>query len=179
MSFDALGWLMMGGGLLILAFLLKRDAPIRALLIAACGLGLVSGFSAGIMRLVGISDLAAHYAVANPAQQSALLQPALALYEIIGALFVAGDILAGAAYLMVASAAFAIAAFPRWLRAWSVLAGLLSLLQAVTSAVGAFSFPLLLLTVVVGIMGLHAAIAVVFWRPTSATVAAANASAMG
>jgi Domain of unknown function (DUF4386) len=177
MVFDASGWLMMGGTLLTLAIILKQQAPIRAMLIAACGIGLIVGVVGGGIRLVGISDLAAQYASSAPAQQAALLLPTLALYEIVSALFVVGDVLAGAAFLLIASAAFGLAMFPRWLTGWFVLAGVLALLQGVTSAVGAFSFPVLLLTVVIGVLGLHAAIAVAFWRIAPASLPAASTSA--
>ena len=169
MTFDASGWLMMGGTLLTLAIILKNHTPIRAMLIAACGMGLLVGVVGGGIRLVGISGLAGQYAISAPGQQAAVLAPMLALYEIVSALFVVGDVLAGAAFLLVASAAFGLAIFPRWLTGWFILAGVLSLLQAVTSAVGAFSFPILLLTVVIGILGLHAAIAVAFWRVAPAS----------
>ncbi len=126
MTFDASGWLMMGGALLTLAIILKNHAPIRALLVAACGMGLLVGVVGGGIRLVGISGLAAQYASSAPAQQTG----------------------------------------------WFILAGVLSLLQGLTSAIGAFSFPILLLTIVIGILGLHAAIAVAFWRPSAAPVSA-------
>jgi hypothetical protein len=171
-SLDALGWVMMGGALLALAVVLRSRAPIRALLIAACGVGLVTGVLGGVMRLVGISAIATHYASAAPTQQATFLPPMLALYEIISALFVVGDMLAGAGWLMVASIGFALPAFPRWVAGWFALAGVLSILQGVTSALGAFSFPILLLTIVVGVLGLHAAIAVAFWRPSPALVSA-------
>lgn len=179
MTFDASGWLMMGGTLLTLAIILTHHTPIRAMLIAACGMGLLVGVVGGGIRLVGISGLAAHYAISAPAQQAALLPPTLALYETVSALFVVGDVLGGAAYLLVASAAFAQAVFPRWLTSWFVLAGVLSLLQGVTSAVGAFSFPILLLTIVIGILGLHAAIAVAFWRVSPASLPAAAGTSAG
>lgn len=172
-TLDALRWLMMGGTLLTLAVVLKSRAPIRALLIAACGIGMLTGALGGFMRLVAISDLAAHYAVATPAQQSALLPSMLVLHEIIIAHFAAGYVLASAGFLLVASVAFRLAAFPRWLAAWFVLAGVLSILQGVASTLGEDSIPVLLLTVlVVGILGLHAAIAVAFWRPSPARVSA-------
>lgn len=171
-TFDALGWLMMGGALLILAVCLKNRAPMRALLIAACGMGLLVGVLGGAMRLVGISDLAVHYATAAPAQHTTLLQVVLALHETISALFVVGDMLAGVGWLLVASVGFAVPAFPRWLMVWFALAGGLSLLQGITSALGAFLFPVLLLTVVVGVIGLHGAITVAFWRPSRALVSA-------
>lgn len=171
MVFDALGWLMMGGALVILAAILQRQAPIRSLLIAACGVGLIVGVLGGVMRLVGNSDLAAQYASSAPAQQTALLGPTLALYETVSALFVVGDFLGGAGWLLVASAGFALAAFPRWLAVWFTVAGALSMLQGVTSALDMFSFPVLLLTIILGVLGVHAAMAVAFWRPSSVLVA--------
>lgn len=179
MMFDAGGWLMMAGVLLTLAVILLPNAPIRAMLIGACGSGLLVGVIGGVMRLVGISELAAHYAVAAPAQQAALLSATLALHETFSALFVVGDMLAGAAYVVVASVAGVHMMFPRWLTGWFVLAGGLSILQGATSGIGAFSFPILLLTIVVGILGLHAAIAVAFWRPAAVPTAAVSASAAG
>lgn len=129
-ALDGLGWVMMGGALLVLAVVLKDRAPVRALLIAACGIGMFTGVLRALMRLVGVSDLAAQYAGATPAQRTALLQPMLVLYEIIRAHFVAGDVLAGAGWLLVTSVGFAFAGFPRWLTGWFALAGVLSLLQA-------------------------------------------------
>lgn len=172
-TFDAMGWLMMGGVLLIVSAILKNRAPIRARLIAACGIGLLTGILGGVTRLVAISDLAARYAIATPPQQAVLLQATLTLFEIIAVFFVVGDILAGAGYLLVASVGFSPGAFPRWLAGWFVLAGALALLQGITSALGAFSFPVLLLTLVVGVLGLHVAVAVAFWRPPPTLVSAA------
>ncbi len=172
MTFDAWSWVMMGGAILTVAYILKNQSPLRALFIAGCGVGLLAGVIGGAVRLVGISDLAAHYAVATPAQQVALLSPTLALYELYSTLFVVGDVLVGAAYLLIASAAFSLAAFPRWLTAWFVLAGILSLVQGATSAVGMFSFLLLLVVVVLGILGLHAAMVLAFWRPSPTRLSA-------
>lgn len=172
MTFDTSGWLMMGGGLVILAGIVWQRSPIRALLIAACGVGALTGILGGAMRLVGISDLATHYASATTTQQAGLLQAMLALHETIGAFFVAGNFLVGAGYLLVASVAFELAAFPRWLASWFVLAGVLSLVQGTTSALGAFSFLILLPTVIIGVLGLHAALAVTFWHPSLARIAA-------
>lgn len=177
--FDALSWLMMGGTLLALASVIRSHGPIRAALIAACGIGMLTGVLGGFMRLVGIGALATQYAAALPTQQSALLPSALALYEIISAHFVAGDLLHAAGCLLVASAAFALPAFPRWLAGWFILAGILDMLQGTTSGLGAFFFPVLLLTVVVGVMGLHVAIAVAFWRVSPASLSATASTSVG
>jgi hypothetical protein len=174
MTFDAVGWLMIGVTLLTLSVILKNAAPICSLLITACGVGMLIGSLGGFMRLVGVSDLAAQYAIATPAQQVALLPSALALYETISAHFGAGGVLQGAGYLLVASVTFAQRAFPRWLVGWFILAGILELVQATTAALGAFSFIVLFLTVIVGVWGLNIAITIAFWRasPTPAPATA-------
>jgi hypothetical protein len=170
MVFDAVGWLMIGGTLLTLAAILKSSAPVSAVFIAACGIGTLAGSLGGFMRLVGVSDLAAQYAVATPAQQATLLPAVLALYETISAHFVAGGVLQGAGYLLVASVMFAQRVFPRWLVGWFILAGILELVQATTAALGAFSFIVLSLTVIVGVWGLNIAITIAFWRASPALV---------
>ena len=172
MTFDAIGWLMIGVTLLTLAVILKNAAPIRSLLIAACGVGMLVGSLGGFIRLVGVSDLAAQYAIATPAQQTALLSSALALYETISAHFVAGGVLQGAGYLLVASVSLGLRAFPRWLVGWFILAGILELVQATTAALGAFSFIVLFLTVIVGVWGLNIAITIAFWRASPAPIPA-------
>jgi len=171
-ALDALSWLMMGGALLAVATSLQHRAPIRARLIAACGVGLLTGVLGGMMRLVGMSTLAEQFTSAASASQAALLPSVRTLSAIITAHFIVGDFLAGAGWVLIATVGFELANFPRWLARWFELAGALSLLQGVTSAVGAFSFPILLLTIVAGVIGLHAAIAVAFWRPSPAIMAA-------
>lgn len=176
-ALDGLGWLAMAGGLLTLAAILRRQAPIRALIIAGCGIAMATGSLGSVMRLFGVSDLAAHYAIATTAQQATLLPTMLALYENINVYYILGDLLGGAGWLLVASIAFSLASFPRWLAGWFVLAGGLSLLEGITNALGAFSFAVLMLTVVVGVMGLHAGIAVAFWRPSPAQVSSLASTA--
>ena len=56
----------------------------------------------------------------------------------------------------------------RWLVAWFILAGILQLFQGMTAALGAFSFIVLFLTVIVGIWGLNVVIMIAFWRPSAA-----------
>jgi hypothetical protein len=176
MTFDGLGWLMIGGSLIALAFVVRGRARLRAAFAAACGIGMLTGSLGGFMRLVGTGAIAAQYAVATPAQQAALLLSALTLYAVISAHFVAGGVLQGAGYLLVASAAFAVASFPRWLAGWFVLAGLLEFLEATTAALGAFSLIILLPTILIGVWGLHLAMAAAFWRPSPALLSATSAA---
>lgn len=172
MLFDALGWALMGGTLVILAAIVRRDAPIRATLAAACALGLISGVLGGFMRLVGVSHLASLYSSATPDQQTGLLQAYLVLREdVIGAHFAAGNLLAGAAYVLVAWSLRSLAGFPRWLALWLAIMGMLSLALFVVAAIGTFSFPLVLLTVLV-LTGANFALARTLWNPPSALMSA-------
>ncbi|SRR6266508_1333589 len=170
MLFDALGWALMGGILLALALLLWRRRPIRAAMIAACALGLVSGVLGGFTRLVGVSDLASRY-ISVPALQASLLQGYLVLQEVISACFAAGDLLAGAAYLLAAWCLFSFAGFPRWLALWLGAAGSMSLALFAIAAIGAFSFPFLLLTMLV-LIGSNIALTLALWNPSASLISA-------
>jgi len=171
---DALGWALMAGVLLSVAMIVRHYAPIRAVLIAACAIGLISGVLGGFMRLVGLSQLAGMYAAATPAQQSGVLAATLTLENVIAANFAAGDLLAGVAFVLAAWSLAAIAGFPRWLALWLGLVGILSLVLFVVAATGGFSFPLVFLTVLV-MFGAYFAIAFRLRRPLPAMTAAASA----
>jgi hypothetical protein len=168
---DALAWLLTGGSLLVLAGICVSRVPIQAALIAACGIGQLTGSLGGFMRLDGISDLAVRYASSAPDQQAAVLQSYLDLERIIGAHFHAGNLLQGVGFLLVAWAVLSHLSFPRWLGVWFAVPGLLPLIQFALVAAGSpFSFPLLLVHLVIGLLGLHVALAWTLWRPSSALV---------
>ena len=172
MLFDALGWALMSGTLVTLAVILRRHAPIRSTLTAACALGLVSGVLGGFMRLIGVSHLARLYTSATPDQQISLLQAYLVLREdVIGAHFAAGNVLAGAAYVLVAWSVLSLAGFPRWLALWLAITGILQLTLFALAAIGAFSFPFVLLTVLV-LIGANFALARTLWNPPSILISA-------
>ena len=173
MVFDGLGWLLMGLTLLSLAMLVRRHAPIRALLIAACGIGTFTGSLGGFMRLYGISDIATQYANAAPAQQTVLLQSFLDIERVINAHFLAGNFIVGLGFLLAATALWSFAGFPRWLAAWYFIPGILPLLQFVNVASGApFNFVLLMAHIFIGLLALNAAVALTFWRPSPAPISA-------
>lgn len=173
MTLDAVGWLMIGGSLLILAGVLRRHAPIRASFIAVCGIAQLTGSLGGFMRLNGISDLATHYAIAAPDQQAVLLESYLNLWRVINSFFHAGNLLQGAGFLLVAWAVFSLSSFPRWLAIWLALPGLLPIAQFILVAAGApFSLPLIIFHVVIGTVALNFAMAVALWRPSSKLVSA-------
>jgi hypothetical protein len=164
-TLDVVAWLMLVVFLIALAALFARHAPIRSALIAACGIGQVAGMSGAFLRLTGISDLATHYVTAAPNQQAALLRSFLDLQLVINSLFTAGGTLWGIALVLVASAAWSSAAFPRWLAGLIALPGILNLtsnlVEMVTGSELLFVINILsifLLTVV------NFAVAGVFWR---------------
>lgn len=172
MFFDVTGWLMIGGTLLSLAGVLRGHAPIRASFIMACGIGQLVGSLGGFMRLNGISDLAAQYASVTAVQQTDLLQSYLDLSRVIGSLFHAGNLLQGVGFLLVAWAVWSLMGFPRWLAVWLFVPALLPLAQFILVATGAaFSFPLVVFHVLVGIVALHLAMAVALRHPSPALLA--------
>lgn len=178
---DFLVWFGLGGTLVGLACVLAQQAPIRAAFIAACGVGQVVGALGGFIRLNAVSDLATRYAGAAPDQQAEVVRSYLDLWLVIGAHFDAGSTLYGAGFLLVASAALSVVGFPRWLAGWFALSGIWPLVSNTLSFVGS---PLQLtnlfpLYMVLGIAGLHLAIAVAFWRRAPALVPSLKASGVG
>lgn len=180
MTFDALGWLMIGGSLLTWAAVLSRRAPIQAVFIAACGIGQLTGVLGGFMRLNGVSELAKLYTAALPEQQTIVLRSYLDLWAVINSHFHAGNLIQGVGFLLVAWAAFSLTGFPRWLAVWLALPGLLPLVQFVLVAAGApFSLPLIIFHVMVGVVALNFALAVALWRPSLKSVSAVAGESAG
>jgi hypothetical protein len=168
---EALHWLMIGGTLIICAGLFARRAPIRGAALAACGLAQLTGSLASFMRLIGFSDLAARYATAAPIQQTAWLQSFLDLERVIQPHY-AATLLQGAGFLLVAWVAWRSKRFPRWLAVFLAIAGLLGLVLFILRAAGspgALLLPIILLGIL-GLVGVHVAMAVTFWRPPSTLV---------
>jgi hypothetical protein len=171
---EALYWLMIGGTLIIFAGLFAQRASIRAAFMAACGIGQLAGSLGSFMRLTGIGDLAAQFATANSGGQAALVQSFLDLNRVIQPHYVAGTLLYGAGFLLVAWTAWEWMGFPRWLAVWLAIHGVLGLalfcLRA-TGSLGVLLLPVILLDAIIGLLGLQLALALTFWRPSPALVA--------
>ena len=177
--FNILQWVGAGGTLLAFAVLAARPAPIRALLIAACGVGQLAGVLAGFLGLITIHGLAQRYAVASPDQQAALAQAHLVTFGVVLACHLLSYVLYGAGFGLIASVASSLAGIRRWLAAWCWLAGILGLVWFGSMAAGSPN-PIpgfFILYSFVAIAGLQLAIAVAFWRRASEPAPGLAASA--
>jgi hypothetical protein len=150
-TLDLATWLGLGGLFILIAAGFARRAPIRSSFIAACGAGQLAGAIGAFTRLIGVSDVAARYAIAVPEQQPALLRSFLDLQLVINAHFAAGSLLWSAGLLLAASAASSARVFPRWLAALIALVGACNLVGDLFGIAGAplpfalFILPLILL----------------------------------
>jgi len=163
-TLDVADWVALGGFFITLAALLSRRAPIRSIFLAACGVGMVSGFIGAYARLNGTSELAARYLTAAPDQQAALLQSYLDLQRVVFAHFNAGALLWGIALVLAASVAWSMAEFPRWLTVLLALPGLVQVPKSVIEIVTGTDLGFLILLQIPLAIIVYFALAIVFWR---------------
>ena len=171
MLFDALNWVMIGGVLLGFAGLFWKRAPIRSLFLAATGSGMLAGIIGGLLRLRGTGDLAARYAAASTDQQASVVQSYLVLSDIVGSHFQAGQALQAAGFLLIGWVALSSSRFPRRLGALTALPGVTSGGLFIWNTVAPFSFPLVMIHVLVSAI-VYSAIAWTFWRHAPVRVSA-------
>ena len=165
-ALDALIWLLLGGTLLVLAGILQARAPILAAFISACGLAQLFGAGGSLLRLDGISDLAAQFAGAPAAQRALLLGSFSNLQRVINAANHLGVLLQGVGFLLAARGLLARKAFPRWLAFWIALPGVLSIAQFSLFATGLpYLRALNIIGLLAGNIALNFAITLALWRP--------------
>jgi Domain of unknown function (DUF4386) len=131
-ALDALTWLTIAGVLIVCAGLYFRQAPTRAVFVAACGVGQVVGALGAYVNLQATGELAARYTTSEPAQQAVILQASLTLFQTISAHSNTGTLIYGIGYVLIAWLVFSIGRLPRWLGVWFGLSGA----RAVISQVG-------------------------------------------
>jgi hypothetical protein len=167
MVFDALGWLAMGGLIVIAGMALRRDATVRGPLGAALGVTAIAGVIGAFLRLSVVGDLGKQLAAVGSASEAGLLSLYRSVDWIISAHFAAGQLTVGLAFLVVGSAALRVAWVPRRIAWLVVLPGVTSLSLLVGEvAFDVFLFPVLLLHVVVlALAGL--VLAFTWWRAPS------------
>lgn len=169
---DILVWLGIGGFLLAFAGAAAPRAPIRAALLAACGLGQLTGVLGGFLKLTAVSDLGARYAAAAPDQQAALLHIQQTLFQVITAHFNAGQLLYGAGYLLIAWVALSFGGLPRWIVMGLALSGTYAVLnQAAVVATGGLLPEMLFMLFQVVDLVLYLGIAAALWRRAPAAMA--------
>ena len=163
-ALDISAWLALGGLLITFAAIFISHAPIRSAFIAACGVGLVSGFIGACFRLAGTSTLAVSYLTATPQEQAIILQSYMELLRLINILFSAGGVLGGGGLLLATSVAWSVGQFPRWSIALLALSGAIHISKAAMElGTGADLGPLALLANILVIIGLFN-IASAFWK---------------
>lgn len=170
-TIDAIVWLMLGGILIVLAGILRRHAPIRAVFTTVCGIAQTLGAFGSFLRLDGISNIAAHYSGAIPAQQAELLSSYLNLGRVINSSNHLALLLQGMGFLLVAWGVYSLRGFPRWLTAWLTLPGLLAIAQfGLYVTGGEYLFVLNVIGLIFGNIALNFAIAIALWRPSNSLI---------
>jgi len=161
---DVAGWVALGVLFLTLAALFAEHTSIRSVLLAACGVGMVSGFIGAYMRLLGTNGLAVQYLTAAPDEKASILQMYFILQGLFIAHFSAGALLWGIAFLLAASAAWSMAEFPRWLTVLLALPGLVQAPKSVIEIVTGTDLGFLILLQIPLAITVYFALAIVFWR---------------
>lgn len=164
MVFDALGWLCMGGLIVIAGLALRREASVRGPLAAALGVTAITGIIGAFLRLGVVGDLGQQLVASARAAEPGILSLYRSVESIIGAHFAAGQLTAGLGLLVVGTAALSVAWVPRTIGWLLVLPGLTSLtLLAGEVVLDVFLFPVLLLHVVL-LAAAGLAVAQRWWR---------------
>src|SRR5262249_21805505 len=107
-----------------------RTAPVRSSFVALLASGMLLGYVGACLRLVGTSHFADQYVAASAAQRAGIVQAYDSLPLIINTLFSAGDLLAGVALVLVASATARLPELARWSTMLLGLVGLLDVAKA-------------------------------------------------
>jgi hypothetical protein len=164
MIFDALGWLAMGGLIVIAGIALSRDASLRGPLGATLGVTAIAGVIGAFTRLAVVGDLGRQLAAASSTDQIAgVLLLNRTVTQIVGAHFGTGQLTIGLGFLVLGSAALGVAWFPRGI-AWLLVApGITSIVLLIGELFDVFLFPVLLVHVsLLAVLGL--AMARSWWR---------------
>lgn len=164
MVFDALGWLAMGGVIVIAALALRREASVRGPLAAVLGATAITGVIGAFLRLVVVGGLGKQLASGASADEESILAAYRTIDWIIAAHFAAGQLSMGLGFLVVGSVALGVSWVPPPVGWLLVLPGVTSLALLIGEVVfDVFLFPVLLLHVVL-LAALGLAVARTWWR---------------
>ncbi len=148
MVYDTLAWLFIGGTVIIFAAILFRQRPILGLLLAAAAMSDLFGSMGGYVRLHTVSDLATQYLAAGSDQQLAVLQTYHQVWLLVSNLQGFGALLTKLGLLVIGTATFHVAEFPRWLAIGFVAQAVVGLTYETMSILGISSPLVFLLTVI-------------------------------
>ena len=112
MVFDALGWLAMGGLLVLGGLAVSDDAPTRGRLASLLGVTAIAGVIGAFVRMFVLGGLGEVYALSN-ADQPAVLADYRLVDTLISAFFAAGQLTIGLGFVIIGSAALATPWVPR------------------------------------------------------------------
>jgi hypothetical protein len=147
---DVLIWLLLGALFISCSALMLKRTPVHASLVAACGVGQLSGMLGAALRLVGTTALAGQYLQATPVQQTDVLQAFLHQSVLVGVHFTVGSLLWSIGFALVASSMLATKGLPRWLPIWLLATSVVNIAQEViTFAVPDLMPPMSFLVVIV------------------------------
>lgn len=179
MVFDALGWLAMGGLVVVAGLALSRDASVRGPLAAALGVTAIVGVTGAFLRLAVVGDLGRQFAAASATEQTGILSLYRSVQWIIAAHFDAGQATVGLGLLVAGTAALDVTWVPRRI-AWLLIAPALTsfVLLGATVVLDVFLFPVLLVHVIVLAVG-GLALAATWWRAASPSVATSSLEPAG
>jgi hypothetical protein len=161
---DALVWLGIGATLLAFAFLLRPQAPVRAVVVGACGVGQVVGALGGFLRLYAGAPLGLRYAEAGGGERASLEAAASAAWGVIYGAFGAGAFLYKVAFIIIALVGLSLTGFPRWLAYFFLASGVLGLVLLVLDVAGVPTDVLGFVYLPVFVLALLLAVAGAFWR---------------
>ena len=164
---EVLLWLSLGGLLLAFSKMFKNSAPIRSTFIAGTGIIMGASSIGGLLHLRASADLASRFVEATGAEQAAIVQQYLTLFQTIEAYFTFGELASAIGYLLIGSVALSFQGFPRWLAAWLGLSGLYSAITFSIPVIFGTAVPFIMVPIYVLLfsLALHIALTVKFWNP--------------
>ncbi len=169
-TLDAIVYLLNAVLFLAFAGLFARRSPVRAGLLILPAVGFVIAALGAHIWLNVTGDLAVRYLAASADARTVIIDRYVVVWQIIQACFNIGGLLAGPAFLLIASGA-SLVGFPRWLAIWVAVSGVWSLGTRLFAAVTGTDlpfFPAGMLFNMVGVIALQFAIAATLWRREAA-----------
>jgi hypothetical protein len=163
MVLDVCAWLSGGAFFLAVAGMWAHRLPVRSLFLAVCGASQLVGASGASIRLVAVAGLAG-----ATGDHQFVVQSYRTVALVIDSLFYTGEVLTGAAILLLAWSARTLIAFPQWLVVFAAIQGVASFVVVSAAFAGAPVPDLVQLFRALAWLITAIAISVILWRPARA-----------